>query len=85
MVQGRHLDLVLTAADVEVMIGDVECTVTSMSSSQLTCSPNVSASFHSRTADLFVRLTRPNSLLTDAIFRPHRTHSVHKMRAVATD
>ena len=55
LLQGRHLDLVLSAGDVEVMVGDEECTVTSMSSTQLTCQPNVSASSH--TADVFVRLT----------------------------
>ena len=60
VVYGRHLDLVLSAADVEVMIGDDECRVTSMSSTQLTCLPNNTfPSSSSRGADVFVRIVDP--------------------------
>ena len=52
LVQGRHLNLVLSVSDVQVMIGDSECPVTSLSSTQLTCLPNVSAS--AQAADVFV-------------------------------
>jgi len=69
LMQGRHLDSVLSAADVQVVIGDVECTVTSMSSTQLTCLPNVTASSSSHTADLFVCLTHSLFLMC-AVFSP---------------
>jgi len=55
--------LVLSAADVQVTIGDAECSVTSLSSTQLTCLPNVTASHDSHAADLFVRFTSLSLLL----------------------
>jgi hypothetical protein len=43
LLQGRHLNHVLGTTDIKVMIGDhVECIVTSLSVSQLTCLPNTS-------------------------------------------
>lgn len=39
-VQGRHLNLVLSEADFSVSIGNDDCRVTSMSSTQLTCKPS---------------------------------------------
>ena len=57
VVQGRHLDLVVSVADVIVMIGDAECTVTSMSTTQLTCLPNVTTTSVSQPSDVFVCLT----------------------------
>lgn len=38
--QGKNLNFVLTKHDFRVMIGDVNCSVTSISSSQLTCLPS---------------------------------------------
>lgn len=38
--QGKNLNVVLTKHDFRVTIGDVNCSVTSISSSQLTCLPS---------------------------------------------